>query len=179
MIESQFKPIVKFLSKVMAYLLYNGVKINITGQKVSVSALYRAAGKPPNKSPLDFHNSESGNKRIKQFQQRQGTDVWQGGTRKVEAIVPLACYYLRYLDDRGAAVALQQVYETGRSVQYGSPGTSYAKFSSYLQGNQKKSNILWWCLIISILIGVAILPQCQSYQPPPEPQSTPGDRQLI
>ncbi|WP_199247719.1 hypothetical protein [[Phormidium] sp. ETS-05] len=163
----------------MAYLLYNGVKIHIAAQKVCVTDIYRAAGKPPNKSPLDFQNSAAGNKRIKQFQQRQGADVWQSRLPKVEAIVPLACYYLRYLDDRGAAIALQQVYETGRSVQYATPGTTHAKFSSYFQYNQKNSNILWWCLIISILIGVAILPQCQSYQPPPEPPSTPGDRQLI
>ncbi|HIK09808.1 MAG TPA: hypothetical protein IGS52_06000 [Oscillatoriaceae cyanobacterium M33_DOE_052] len=163
----------------MAYLLYNGVKIKITAQRVSVTDIYRAAGKPPNKSPLNFQNSEAGNKRIKQFQQQQGADVWQSGLPKVEAIVPLACYYLRYLGDRGAAVALQQVYETGRNIEYATPGTTYAKFSSYFKGNQKNANILWWCFIISILIGVAILPQCQSSQPQEEPPSTPGDRQFI
>ena len=120
----------------MANLIYNGKIIPIEKDgRVSVTNLYKAAGRPKGLGPGIFKSSKTGAAKIKEYGAK-GTWVWQSRSGKgTIAILDLACIYLQYLKDPMAAVALKQVYETGESKEYNSPHISLE------QGFPPSSNI--------------------------------------
>lgn len=103
----------------MASLIYNGKEITIEDKRVSVTALYGAQGKPPNKAPTNFKTSKKGKEKINEYERKYGRWVWDSRTGiRTIAIIELAVEYLEYLGDPNAAKKLLEVYETGQNIEY-------------------------------------------------------------
>ncbi|WP_333183077.1 hypothetical protein [Microcoleus sp. Pol14D5] len=51
----------------MANLIYNGIEITIENKQVSLTNLYTAIGKPPNKAPTNFKTSKEGKQKINKY----------------------------------------------------------------------------------------------------------------
>ncbi|MEG4214273.1 hypothetical protein QUA27_02315 [Microcoleus sp. Pol14C6] len=103
----------------MVNLIYNGIEITIENKQVSLTNLYSAIGKPPNKAPTNFRKSKEGKQKINEYVRKYGTWVWKS-RRGVDtiAIVELPCAYLEYLSDPKAAIKILEVYTTGQNIKY-------------------------------------------------------------
>lgn len=98
---------------------YKGKTIPIDDEnKISITDLYNVAGKPPNREPTRFKKSTLGASIIKEYEEKQGRGVWESRQRQTLAIVPLACAYLKYCGDLGAANVLEEVVKTGKYIPY-------------------------------------------------------------
>ncbi|MGL4498659.1 MAG: hypothetical protein ACRCU2_06310 [Planktothrix sp.] len=163
----------------MACLFYNGVPIYIkqdnTGAcRVCITEIYKAAGRPPNKSPTNFKNSKQGKEQIKHFERYQGTWVWQSRTGKnTHAIVQLGFQYLVYLGDMNAANALRQAYETGKDQVYNADQVAYNTnpMNDYQYYIEQFISTQFGQVVVIILIVVSFLwiyNLLKSPEPPPQ-----------
>jgi hypothetical protein len=55
----------------MANLISNGIEITIENKQVSLTNLYTAIGKPPNKAPTNFKTSKEGKQKINKYSDRK------------------------------------------------------------------------------------------------------------
>lgn len=136
----------------MAKLIYNGKEITIEDKRVSITDLYRAKGKPPNKAPTNFKTSRKGQQKINEYERKYGRWVWDSRTGiSTIAIIDLAVEYLEYLGDPNAATKLWEVYETGQDIEYNTQTANQSEDNPY------KENTSSGCGGIILLIIMFIL----------------------
>ncbi|MGE5655175.1 MAG: hypothetical protein ACM37W_00900 [Actinomycetota bacterium] len=161
----------------MSNLIYNGQVISLDRKgRVNVAQLYNAAGKPPNRKPNNFSRSKDGDEAIKRYEY-QGRYVWESrrGSHTL-AVVALACIYLKYLDDPGAANALRKIPSSSEDIIYNSPeyiSLQSQKIATTIHSSKNESPN--WLLIIFLFCVVAgIFQRCQPQQTPQyQPYSPP------
>ena len=147
----------------MASLIYNGKEITIEDKRVSVTALYGAQGKPPNKAPTNFKTSKKGKEKINEYERKYGRWVWDSRTGiSTIAIIDLAVEYLEYLGDPKAATKLWEVYETGQDIEYNTQNNTQnmeynTQTANQSEDNPSKENTSLGCGGIILLIIMFIL----------------------
>ena len=125
----------------MASLIYNGKEITIEDKRVSITALYRGQGKPPNKAPTNFKTAKKGKEKINEYERKYGRWVWDSRTGiETIAIIEVAIEYLEYLGDPNAARELLEVYETGQDIEYNTQNNTQKIEDNTQNGNQSEDD---------------------------------------